>query len=48
MYEIYEDSLLDKAVSKVLTMIHGEYNNKVGLAIHIASEEYGVSTKEIS
>jgi hypothetical protein len=42
------DYNLREAVDKVLTMIHHDFKDKVGLAIYIVSEEYNVSTTAIS
>lgn len=42
------DELLDKAVNIALYLMHNDHKNKVGLAIFKASEQTGVSTREIS
>ncbi len=43
-----EDYRFEKAIEKLLYMIHNHFKYKVGLAIYIISEETGFSTRELS
>ena len=43
-----EDYRFKQAIDKLFYMMHHDFKNKVGLAIHIVSEESGFSTKELA
>ena len=43
-----EDYRFKQAIDKLLYLMHNDLKNKVGLAIHLVSEETGFSTKELS
>ena len=43
-----EDYRFKQAIDKLLYMMYNDYKNKIGLAIHLVSEETGFSTKELS
>ena len=42
-----EDYRFKQAIDKLLYLMYNDLKNKVGLAIHIVSEETGFSTKEL-
>ncbi len=43
-----EDYRFKQAIDKLLYLMHNDFKHKVGLAIHLVSEETGFSTKELS
>lgn len=43
-----EDYRFKQAIDRLLYLMHNDFKYKVGLAIHIVSEETGFSTKELS